>query len=74
MCISLLGTYLVSHSIRRAMATTLDIWLLFQVAYFASVLFLMWRASCASKRSRRVLRFDDREEMRYRPEHCEKKH
>ncbi|AYG76872.1 exopolysaccharide production repressor protein [Rhizobium sp. CCGE532] len=73
MCVSLLGTYFVSHSIRRAMVTTLEIWLLLQVVYFASVLFLIWRASCASKRSRRVLRFDDLEEMRYRPEHCEKK-
>ncbi|WP_425375942.1 exopolysaccharide production repressor protein [Rhizobium jaguaris] len=73
MCASLLGTYFVSHSILRAMVTTLDIWLLLQVAYFASVLFLIWRASCASKRSERALRFDDLEEMRYRPEHCENK-
>ncbi|AGB73591.1 hypothetical protein RHSP_83287 [Rhizobium freirei PRF 81] len=73
MCFSLLGAYFVSHSIRRAMVTTVDIWLLLQVAYFASVLFLIWRASCALKRSQRVLRFDDLEEMRYRPEHCEKK-
>ncbi|AYG70502.1 hypothetical protein CCGE531_31240 (plasmid) [Rhizobium sp. CCGE531] len=73
MCVSLLGTYLVSHSIRRAMVTTLEIWLLLQVAYFASVLFLIWRASCASKRSQRALRFDDLEEMRYRPDHCGEK-
>ncbi|MDL2409777.1 exopolysaccharide production repressor protein [Rhizobium calliandrae] len=73
MCASLLGTYFVSHSIRSALVTTVDIWLLLQVAYFASVLFLIWRASCASKRSQRILRFDDLEEMRYRPGHCEKK-
>ncbi|WP_337422833.1 exopolysaccharide production repressor protein [Sinorhizobium meliloti] len=38
--------FFVSHSIRRVVITTLGTSLLLQVAYFGSVLFLVWRASC----------------------------
>ncbi|WP_412177461.1 exopolysaccharide production repressor protein [Mesorhizobium sp. YC-39] len=31
------------------MVTTLACWLLLQIAYFASVLFLIWRSGCASR-------------------------
>ncbi|WP_345774893.1 exopolysaccharide production repressor protein [Sinorhizobium prairiense] len=38
--------YFVTNSIRQVIVATLAGWLLLQVAYFASVLFLIWRSSC----------------------------
>lgn len=71
MCASLLGTYVVSQSIRRAMVATLGIWLLLQVAYFASVLFLVWRSSCAPKVGQRAERFGNFQKVPCQPqEHC----
>ncbi|WP_370906539.1 exopolysaccharide production repressor protein [Ensifer sp. WSM1721] len=46
--------YLVSHSIRSVIVTTLAGSLLLQVGYFGSVLFLVWRSSCAQRRAQRT--------------------
>ncbi|WP_337251840.1 exopolysaccharide production repressor protein [Sinorhizobium americanum] len=49
LCSTALSVYFASHSIRTVAVTTLTCSLLLQVAYFASVLFLIWRSSCASR-------------------------
>lgn len=49
LCSNALSVYFASHSIRTVVVTTLACSLLLQVAYFASVLFLIWRSSCASR-------------------------
>ncbi|WP_312032769.1 exopolysaccharide production repressor protein [Sinorhizobium psoraleae] len=46
MCANALTVYFVSHSIRRVIIATVCTLLLLQVAYFGSVLFLVWRARC----------------------------
>ncbi|OWK20893.1 hypothetical protein AJ88_25220 [Mesorhizobium amorphae CCBAU 01583] len=45
LCSNALTVYFASHSIRLAVVTTLACSLLLQVAYFASVLFLIWRSA-----------------------------
>nr|WP_246452691.1 exopolysaccharide production repressor protein [Sinorhizobium mexicanum] len=37
------------------MVTTFVSWLLLQVAYFGSVLFLVWRSSCAQRGAQRAV-------------------
>ena len=49
-------SYFVSHSIRIVMVTTMGAWLLLQVAYFASMLFLIWRSSRAQSGRQRAKR------------------
>ncbi|WP_246505827.1 exopolysaccharide production repressor protein [Mesorhizobium silamurunense] len=51
LCSNALTVYFASHSIRLAVFTTLACSLLLQVAYFASVLFLIWRSSRAGERA-----------------------
>ncbi|WP_246252781.1 exopolysaccharide production repressor protein [Allomesorhizobium camelthorni] len=41
--------YFVLHSIRAATFTTLACSLFLQVAYFGSVLFLVWRSGCTRR-------------------------
>ncbi|WP_081738886.1 exopolysaccharide production repressor protein [Mesorhizobium ciceri] len=48
LCGSAVIVYAASNSIPLAVVTTLACSLLLQVFYFASVLFLVWRSSCAS--------------------------
>ncbi|WP_353002125.1 exopolysaccharide production repressor protein [Mesorhizobium sp. M1272] len=48
LCSTALTIYFASHSIRTVVVTTLACSLLLQLAYFASVLFLIWRSGCAS--------------------------
>jgi len=62
---SALTSYFVSHSIRSVMVITLGAWLLLQVAYFASVLFLFWRSSRAQSGRQRAKRFYHCQEGRY---------
>ncbi|MBB4276656.1 hypothetical protein GGE12_004453 [Rhizobium mongolense] len=62
---SALTSYFVSHSIRSVMVITMGAWLLLQVAYFASVLFLVWRSSRAQSGRQRAKRFDHCQEGRY---------
>ncbi|WP_246763639.1 exopolysaccharide production repressor protein [Rhizobium sp. 007] len=49
MCTSFPVVYSVSHSIRVTIVTTLAASLLLQLAYFGSVLFLVWRNNCARR-------------------------
>ncbi|MCV3243971.1 hypothetical protein ABID19_006782 [Mesorhizobium robiniae] len=52
LCGNALTVYVASHSIRAVVVTTLACWLLLQVGYFGSVLFLIWRSGCASRNGR----------------------
>jgi len=67
---SALTTCFVSHSIRSVMVTTMGAWLLLQVAYFASVLFLIWRSSRAQSGRQRARRFDHGQEGRHQSQAC----
>ncbi|WP_309508983.1 exopolysaccharide production repressor protein [Mesorhizobium onobrychidis] len=49
--------YFASHSIPLAIVTTMACSLLLQVVYFASVLFLLWRSSCACRADERAEHF-----------------
>ncbi|MER9408318.1 exopolysaccharide production repressor protein [Mesorhizobium caraganae] len=49
--------YFASHSIGRVVVTTLACSLLLQLAYFASVLFLIWRSGCDSRVGQRAEHF-----------------
>ncbi|MCG5487401.1 MAG: hypothetical protein KK482_27640 [Sinorhizobium meliloti] len=49
LCADLLAVYFVSHSIRKAIITALGASVILQVAYFGSVLFLVWRARCTRR-------------------------
>ncbi|MCA1371680.1 exopolysaccharide production repressor protein [Bradyrhizobium sp. BRP14] len=49
LCANTLIVYVVSGSIRSAVVTTVVGSLLLQLAYFGSVLFLLWRAHCARR-------------------------
>ncbi|MER8511121.1 exopolysaccharide production repressor protein [Mesorhizobium sp. M0894] len=49
--------YFASHSIPLAIVTTLACSLLLQVVYFGSVLFLLWRSSCACRADERAKPF-----------------
>ncbi|CCM80295.1 conserved exported hypothetical protein [Rhizobium mesoamericanum STM3625] len=62
---SALTSYFVSHSIRSVVVTTMGAWLLLQVAYFASMLFLIWRSSRAQSGRQKGKRFDHCQEARY---------
>ncbi|MER9793673.1 exopolysaccharide production repressor protein [Mesorhizobium sp. M0213] len=57
LCSTALTVYFASHSIRAVVVTTLASWLLLQVAYFASVLFLIWRSDWASRDGRMAEHF-----------------
>ncbi|WP_192356054.1 exopolysaccharide production repressor protein [Mesorhizobium mediterraneum] len=57
LCGNALTVYFASHSIRTVVVTTLAGSLLLQVAYFASVLFLIWRSSCAFRAGERTEQF-----------------
>ncbi|MER8457702.1 exopolysaccharide production repressor protein [Mesorhizobium sp. M1300] len=49
LCSNALIVYFASHSIRLAVVMTLGCSLLLQLAYFGSVLFLIWWSGCASR-------------------------
>lgn len=57
LCSTALTVYFASHSIGTVVVTTLACSLLLQLAYFASVLFLIWRSSCASRAGQRAEHF-----------------
>lgn len=67
LCGNAVTVYFASHSIRLTVVTMLACSLLLQLAYFASVLFLVWRASCASRAGQRAEHFDRYKEGRYQP-------
>lgn len=57
LCSNALAVYFASHSIRTVVVTTLACSLLLQIAYFASVLFLIWRSGGASRSGQRPEHF-----------------
>ncbi|WP_019856463.1 MULTISPECIES: exopolysaccharide production repressor protein [Mesorhizobium] len=65
LCGNAVTVYFVSHSFRLAVVTTLSCSLLLQLGYFASVLFLIWRSSCAGKAGQGAGLFDRSQEVRY---------
>ncbi|WOS66930.1 MULTISPECIES: exopolysaccharide production repressor protein [Sinorhizobium] len=67
LCSNALSVYFASHSIRTVVVTTLACWLLLQVAYFASVLFLIWRSRCASRAGQMAKHFGSCKEVGYYP-------
>nr|WP_245273311.1 exopolysaccharide production repressor protein [Mesorhizobium sp. L2C084A000] len=67
LCSNALIVYFASHSIRTVVVTTLACSLLLQLAYFASVLFLIWRSSCASRAGQRAAHSGRCKEVGYQP-------
>ncbi|MER9495497.1 exopolysaccharide production repressor protein [Mesorhizobium sp. M0320] len=63
LCSNALIVYVASHSIRTVAVTTLACWLLLQVGYFASVLFLIWRSGHISRARQRAEHFDSCKEV-----------
>ncbi|MER9368427.1 exopolysaccharide production repressor protein [Mesorhizobium sp. M0518] len=57
LCSTALTVYFASHSIGTVVVTTLTCSLLLQLAYFASVLFLIWRSGCVSRAGQRAEHF-----------------
>ncbi|ESY90535.1 hypothetical protein X738_30170 [Mesorhizobium sp. LNHC209A00] len=57
LCSTALAVYFASHSIGTVVVTTLACSLLLQLAYFASVLFLIWRSGCVSRAGQRAEHF-----------------
>ncbi|MER9191421.1 exopolysaccharide production repressor protein [Mesorhizobium australicum] len=67
LCSNALIVYFASHSIGTVVVTTLTCSLLLQLAYFASVLFLIWRSSCVSRNGRMAEHFGSGNEVRSQP-------
>ncbi|WP_318036878.1 exopolysaccharide production repressor protein [Mesorhizobium sp. AR02] len=67
LCGNAVAVYFASHSIRLVVVTTLACSLLLQIAYFASVLFLIWRSGCASRAGQRAEHFGSCKEVRSQP-------
>ncbi|MER9470655.1 exopolysaccharide production repressor protein [Mesorhizobium sp. M0482] len=67
LCSTALTVYLASHSIGTVVVTALTCSLLLQLAYFASVLFLIWRSGCVSRAGQRAEHFDSCKEVRSEP-------
>ncbi|MGY5795553.1 exopolysaccharide production repressor protein len=49
--------YFVSHSLHHVVIATFAGWLFLQVAYFGSVLFLIWRSGCEQRDAQRSEHF-----------------
>lgn len=67
LCSNALTVYFASLSIRTVVVTTLACSVLLQVAYFASVLFLIWRSGCVSRAGQRPEHFDSCKEVGSEP-------
>ncbi|MER9214347.1 exopolysaccharide production repressor protein [Mesorhizobium sp. M0663] len=67
LCSTALTAYFASHSIGTAIVTTLACSLLLQLAYFASVLFLIWRSGHVSRAGQRAEHFDSCKEVGSEP-------
>ncbi|MER8950016.1 exopolysaccharide production repressor protein [Mesorhizobium sp. M0809] len=67
LCSTALTVYFASHSIGTVVVTTLTCSLLLQLAYFASVLFLIWRSGCVSRACQRAEHFDSCKEVGSEP-------
>ncbi|TCN19798.1 exopolysaccharide production repressor [Sinorhizobium americanum] len=66
LCTNAVTVYVFLHSIRQVIVATLAGWLLLQVAYFGSVLFLIWRSSCDQRDAQRSEHFGKRQTVRHR--------
>lgn len=67
LCSTALTVYFASHSIGTVVVTTLACSLLLQLAYFASVLSLIWRSGCVSRAGQRAEHFDSCKEVGSEP-------
>ncbi|MER8874896.1 exopolysaccharide production repressor protein [Mesorhizobium sp. M0814] len=67
LCSNALIVYFASHSIRTVVVTTLACSLLLQLAYFASVLFLIWRSGCVSRAGHRAEHFGSCKDLGSQP-------
>ncbi|MER8469438.1 exopolysaccharide production repressor protein [Mesorhizobium sp. M1328] len=67
LCSTALIVYFASHSIGTVVITTLTCSLLLQLAYFASVIFLIWRSGCVSRAGQRAEHFDSCKEVGSEP-------
>ncbi|CAH2394340.1 hypothetical protein MES4922_10253 [Mesorhizobium ventifaucium] len=66
LCGNAVTVYFALDSIRLAVFTTLAFWLVLQVAYFANVLFLIWRSSGVRGEQRAQL-FVSSQKVPFRP-------
>ncbi|MER9708322.1 exopolysaccharide production repressor protein [Mesorhizobium sp. M0204] len=67
LCSNALIVYFASHSIRTVVVTTLACSLLLQLAYFASVLFLIWRSGCVNRAGQRAAHFGSCKDLGSQP-------
>ncbi|WP_352791835.1 exopolysaccharide production repressor protein [Mesorhizobium sp. M0228] len=67
LCSNALTIYFASHSIRTVVVTMLACSLLLQVAYFASVLFLIGRSGCATGAGQMTEHFGSCKDVGYQP-------
>lgn len=67
LCSNALIVYFASHSIRTVAVTTLACSLLLQLAYFASVLFMIWRSGWVSPAGQRAEHFGSCKEVGSQP-------
>ncbi|MER9867266.1 exopolysaccharide production repressor protein [Mesorhizobium sp. M0136] len=67
LCSTALTVYFASYSIGTVVVTTLACSLLLQLAYFASVLFLIWRSGCASRAGQMAEHFGSCKEVGSEP-------
>ncbi|MER9243661.1 exopolysaccharide production repressor protein [Mesorhizobium sp. M0633] len=63
LCSTALTVYFASHSIGTVVVTTLTCSLLLQLAYLASVLFLIWRSGCVGRAGQRPEHFGSCEDV-----------
>ncbi|MER9951818.1 exopolysaccharide production repressor protein [Mesorhizobium sp. M0047] len=67
LCSTALTVYFASHSLGTVVVTTLTCSLLLQLAYFASVLFLIWRSGSDSRAGQRAEHFGSCKEVGSEP-------
>ncbi|MER9751585.1 exopolysaccharide production repressor protein [Mesorhizobium sp. M0140] len=67
LCSNALSVYFASLSIRTVVVATLACSVLLQLAYFASVLFLILRSGCVSRAGQRAEHFGSCKEVRSEP-------
>ncbi|MER9770335.1 exopolysaccharide production repressor protein [Mesorhizobium sp. M0189] len=68
LCSTALTVYFASHSVGTVVVTMLPCSLLLQLAYFASVLFLIWRSGCVSRAGQRAEHFGSCKEVVSEPD------
>lgn len=68
LCSTALAVYFASYSISKVVITTLACSLLLQLAYFASVLLLIWRSGLVSRAGQRTEDFDSCKEVASEPQ------